>query len=275
MANENPHPLALSDRFCWAMKCHYPVWKMENLRVQIHFEWEPEFEDQYFSPSNALFHAVIHNHIPYARYLLIRFAEESLKVPCLEHDQYPQYAFHLGTCIMRNRPEILIMIIETSRQIPRLQSYINLEKYFYPDDGKTPLHLACELFRPGLVLILLSYGAQSRPDNMGQTPMDEILTQLWSSKNNRKLKMQCLNHLLVFTHPERLQMTTDLRENCEYWETLLGEDIYAYMLRERPAPLSLMSMKTVLQQLPPSNLKASIESLPIPPSLKCRFTHGY
>ncbi|CAJ0968650.1 unnamed protein product [Ranitomeya imitator] len=273
MVYEYPHLFALSDRFCWAMECQYPVWKMENLRVQIHLKRKPEFEDQYCSPSDALIEAVIHNHIRYARYLLIRSAEESLKVPLLKHDQYPKYAFHLGTCISRNRPEILIMILETTRKIPRLQSYINLEKYYYPYDGKTALHQACEFLRPGLVLILLSYGAQSRPDNMWQTPTDEILTQLWSSKDNRQLKMQCLNHLLA--PPDRLQMATDLRENCEYWETLLGEDIYAYMLRERPAPLSLMSMKTVLQQLPSSNLKASIESLPIPPSLKCMFTHGY
>ncbi|XP_073412530.1 ankyrin repeat domain-containing protein 9-like [Dendrobates tinctorius] len=248
---------------------------MENLRVQIHFEWEPEFEDQFYSPSSALSHAVVHNHISYARYLLIRFAEDSLKVSELKHDQYPQYASHLGRSIWYNRPEILKMIIETTQQIPRLQSYINLQKDFHPNDGKTSLHLACKLFRPGLVLILLSYGAQSRPDNMGRTPMDEILTQIWKSRDNLNLKMQCLDHLLVFTPPESLQKRTDLRENCEYWETLLGEDIYAYMLRERPAPLSLMSMKKVLQQLPPSNLMASIESLPIPRSFKDRFTHGY
>ncbi|XP_073529676.1 ankyrin repeat domain-containing protein 9-like [Phyllobates terribilis] len=274
MAIDQPNPFCPSDRFCWAMKCHDPVWKMENLRVQIHFEWEEEFEDQFYSPSDALYYAVIHNHIPYARYLLICFAEDSLKVPELKHDQFPRYAFHLGLCITHNRPEILIMIIETSRQVLLLQSYINLEKSFYPVDGKTPLHLACELLRPYLVLILLCYGAESRPDNMGQTPMDEILTQLWT-RDNLKLKMQCLDHLLLFTPPENLQMRTDLRENCEYWETLLGEDIYAYMLRERPAPLSLMSMKKVLQQLPPSNLMVSIESLPIPRSLKDRFTHGF
>ncbi|XP_073412531.1 ankyrin repeat domain-containing protein 9-like [Dendrobates tinctorius] len=262
-----------SDRFCRAMKRHYPVWRMENLRVQIHFEWEPEFEDQFYSPSSALSYAVLHNHISYARYLLIRFAEDSLKVPELKHDQYPRYAFHLGISVSHNRPEILKMIIETTQQVPRLQSYINLEKSYYLADGKTSLHLACKNFRPGLVLILLSYGAQSRPDNMGRTPMDEILTQL-RSRDFLNLKMQCLDHLLVFTPPESLQMRTDLRKNCEYWETLLGEDIYAYMLRERPAPLSLMSMKKVLQQLPPSNLISSIESLPIPRSLKDRFTNG-
>ncbi|KAM4043624.1 ankyrin repeat domain-containing protein 9-like [Anomaloglossus baeobatrachus] len=266
-----PNPCHASERFSWRIKCKDPVWKLEKLRVQILFEWEEEFEDQFYSPSSTLFYSVI----PYARYLLIRFAEDCLKVSGLKGDQFPSYAFHLGLAVTYNRPEILTLIMETCQQLPLLHSYINLENYFFINEGKTPLHRACEHLKNDLVLILLRYGAEPRLDDNGQTPMDDILTQIWSSRDNMELKMQCLDFLLLFTPPESLQMKEALRENGEYWETVLGEDIYAYLLGEQPAPLALMSMKKALMQLPPSKLMKSIESLPIPHSLKNRFTLGY
>ncbi|XP_044147246.1 ankyrin repeat domain-containing protein 9-like [Bufo gargarizans] len=264
-----------SDIFHLAIKNREPVWKLESLRAQVYFDWEVDPEDRRYSPSSGLFYAVIHNNIQYARYLLSHFPKDSIKVPGFKRDQCPRYAFHLGLAITYNRQKILSMIIETCQKDPVLQSYINLEIFFYPMEGKTPLHLACELLRSDLVLTLLCHGASSRADDLGQTPMDVILTHLWSSKDNMKPKIQCLDYLLLFTLPGRLQMSRTLQENREYWETLLGDDIYNYLLGLRPAPLGLMSMKKVLQQLPPSKFLISIQQLPIPQSMKNRFTLGY
>ncbi|XP_069810651.1 ankyrin repeat domain-containing protein 9-like [Dendropsophus ebraccatus] len=275
MEEDHRAPHHPSDMFHWAIKNHEPVSKLENLRAEVYFDWEEDPEDQSYSPSDALLYAIIYNHIPYAQHLLLHFPEESIKVPGSKCDQRPHYSFHLGLAVIYNCREILIMIIETSQRDPLLRSYINLDNYFYSMDGKTPLHLACELLRSDLILILLCHGATSRTDIAGRTPMDILLTQLWSSGDNMKLKMQCLHHLLLFAPPGRLQMRKNLRDNWEYWGELLGEDIYTYLLGENVLTLSLISMKKVVQQLAPSTLWISIQRLPIPHNLKNNFTLDY
>ncbi|KAG8537946.1 hypothetical protein GDO81_023522 [Engystomops pustulosus] len=271
MERPDPHPL---DRFHRAVRSHESVGKLEDLRSQVYFDWEDDPEDRSYSPSDALRYCVIHNHVPYARYLLSHFPEESIKVPGLRHLQCPRYALHLGLAITHNRREILTAIIEASQRILHLRPYINMETYFYPVDGRTPLHLACELLRSDLFLILLRYGAKPRPDLLGKTPADVVLTKLWSSKDNMKRKIQCLDYLLLFAPPGTLQMRRSLKEHSEYWRTLLGEDLYTFLIGETPAPLALLSMKKVLQQLAPDNLLISIQRLPIPQNLKNMFSFG-
>ncbi|XP_053565354.1 ankyrin repeat domain-containing protein 9-like [Bombina bombina] len=255
--------------FYQAVRDKEPVWKLEEMRTMEYFHWEDDASLRCYSPSDALMYAVVHNHLRYAQYLLSHFPEEALKVPGIKFCCCPPSAPHLALAVTYDRRDILIMIIKMVHEFPNLHSYINRASCFHLSDGKTPLHLACELLSPATVLILLGNGASSRiGDRNGETPLDVILEQLWSSKVNTDSKKLCLEYLLLFSPSLNFKMRKMLRDNPGFWTPLLGEDKFHYLVGIKPATLYLTAMQKVLQCLHPSNFPQSIQALPIPHSLK-------
>ena len=137
------------------------------------------------------------------------------------------------------------------------------------EDGKTPLHLACELLRSEAVILLLGNGASPQAqDHTGMTPLDVILEQLWDSKVNIGAKKLCLDNMLMFMPEIRFKMKGALERDAVCWSRVLGEDKLKFLLGKNPAPLSLIAMQTVLKQLRPEQFPESLHELPIPSSLK-------
>ncbi|KAM3930849.1 ankyrin repeat domain-containing protein 9-like [Leptodactylus fuscus] len=215
----------------------------------------------------------MYDHISYARYLLNHFPEEAIKVPVQKGD-HQAYSYHLGLAIMHDRREILNMILEAGQKV-YCGSYVNLEHYFAPGDGNTALHLACNLLKGDLVLILLTHGATSIPNKYGQTPMDMILTRIASAGDNMKHKIRCLDHLLLFEPLITLETRRTLEENHQDWAAIMGEDVLAYLLGKRPAPLAMTSMRRILQQLPPLNIVRCLQQLQIPHIVRNSFSLGH
>ncbi|MEE6473649.1 hypothetical protein FKM82_010123 [Ascaphus truei] len=259
----------LSYMFYQAVRDQKPVWMLEDMRTMECFYWEGNASERSYSPSEALLYAVVHNHLPYAQYLLSHFPKEALKVPGEKFCCCPSSAPHLAMAVTYDRRDILIMIIKIAHKLPSLHSYISRTGCFHLEDGKTPLHLACELLRSETVLILLGNGASPRiMDCKGQTPLDIILEQLWCSKVNVESKKLCLDYLLLFLPSLNFKMRKMLQDHPEYWTLLLGEDKCNYLVGNTPATLYLTAMQTVLQCLPPSHFPKSIQALPIPQALK-------
>ncbi|XP_068135765.1 ankyrin repeat domain-containing protein 9-like [Hyperolius riggenbachi] len=258
-----------SQCFEWAVRDQEPVWKLEEMRTMEYFHWEEEASMRCYSPSDALMYAVVHNHLRYAQYLLSHFQEEALKVAATKLHCCPPSAPHLALAVTYDRRDILTMIIKIAHKLPGLHSYINRASCSHLSDGKTPLHLACELLSAETVLILLGNGASPRVmDGKGETPLDIILEQMWSSKVNVSSKKLCLYYLLLFTPSLNFKMRNILQDNPEFWTPLLGEDKFNYLVGKTPATLYLTAMQRVLQCLSPAHFPHSIKALPIPHSLK-------
>lgn len=255
--------------FYQAVRDLEPVWKLEEMRTMEYFHWEEDASLRCYSPSDALMYAVVHNHQRYAQYLLSHFPQDALKVPGIKFCCCPPAAPHLALAVTYDRRDILLMIIEISHKLPNLRSYINRASCFHLSDGKTPLHLACDLLSAETVLILLGNGASPRLlDRKGETPLDIILEQLWSSKVNVDSKKLCLYYLLLFSPSPHFKMRKILKENPQFWTPLLGEDKFRYLVGDTPATLYLMAMQKVLQCLPPEHFPHSVRALPIPHALK-------
>uniref|UniRef100_F7BZQ0 Uncharacterized protein n=1 Tax=Xenopus tropicalis TaxID=8364 RepID=F7BZQ0_XENTR len=255
--------------FYQAVRDQEPVWKLEEMRTMEYFHLEEDASLRCYSPSDALMYAVVHNHLRYAQYLLSHYAEEALKVPGIKFCCCPPSAPHLALAVTYDRRDILIMIIKVTHELPSLQSYINRASCFHLSDGKTPLHLACELLSAETVLILLGNGASPKiMDRKGETPLDVILEQLWSSKVNVESKKLCLDYLLLFSSSLNFKMREMLRDNPGFWGPLLGEDKFNYLVGKRPARLYLAAMQRILKCLQPAHFPQSIQELPIPHALK-------
>ncbi|XP_055495550.1 ankyrin repeat domain-containing protein 9 isoform X1 [Leucoraja erinacea] len=259
----------LSYMFYQAVRDRKPVWMLEDMRTMESFYWEENASLRTYSPSEALLYAVVHNHLPYARYLLSHYADDALQVPGDRFCCCPSSAPHLAMAVRYDRKDILGLILKIANQLPGLKSYINRKGCFHVEDGKTPLHLACELLRAETVLMLLGSGASPKiVDSKGLTPLDVILEQLQMSKINAESKKLCMEHLLLFTSSLQFKMKRVLRDNPVEWNRLLGEEKYNYLCGKAPATLFLISMQGILKCLPPSDFPASVKQLPIPQSLK-------
>ncbi|KAI1240504.1 hypothetical protein IHE44_0008928 [Lamprotornis superbus] len=228
-----------------AVRDHKPVWMLEDMRTMEYFYWEENASLRTYSPSEALLYAVVHNHLPYAQYLLSHFPEEALKVPG-EHFCYcPSSAPHLAMAVTYDRRDILGLIIKIAHKLPSLNSYINRAGCFHLEDGKTPLHLACELLRSETVLILLGNGASPRiEDSKGLTPLDVILEQMWDSKVNVASKKLCLDYLLLFMPNPQFKMRKVLQEHPDHWTALLGEDKFNSLVRTEILILEITNVAT-------------------------------
>lgn len=248
-----------------------PVWMLEDMRTMETFYQEEDVPQRIYSPSEALLYAIVHDHQPYAHYLLSRYREEALQEPGERFSCCPASAPHLAMAVRYDRRSILGFILQETHRAPGASSCENRAGCFHMQAGRTPLHLACELRRPEAVVLLLGNGAAPLAlDQDGLTPLDVALEKLRDCREESGGEMvrQCLDNLLMFTPRPRFKMRAALDREPGRWSQLLGRDTYEYLSGRSPAPLLLIAMQTILQQLARDSFPDSLHQLPIPPALK-------
>lgn len=256
----------LSLLFYRAVRDLKPVWMLEDMRTMLALC--PDEDQKTYSPSEALLYAIVHDHQAYAQYLLSHFPEEALVEPGERFCCCPTTSPHLSLAVRYDRHSILGLILQVAQRFPRDELSVR-EGCVRQGDEKTPLHLACELVRPEAILLLLGGGASpTASDTQGLTPLDILLEPLRDREEASRGRRQCLDTLLMFMPRLQFQMQGALRKEPHRWTAPLGIDTVQFLAGLRPAPLLLMSMQTVLQQLSPSTFSDSLLQLPIPPSLK-------
>ncbi|XP_055043108.1 ankyrin repeat domain-containing protein 9 [Misgurnus anguillicaudatus] len=259
----------ISFLFYQAVRDLKPVWMLEDMRTMETFYWEEDAKQRTYTPSEALLYAIVHDHQAYAQYLLSHYADEALAMPGERFCCCPSSAPHLAMAVRYDRRDILAHILQVAHRLPSLRSYMNRGGCFHLEDGKTPLHLACELLRSDAVMLLLGNGASPQAvDHNGMTPLDVILQQLWDSKVNAGAKKSCLDNLLMFMPEMRFKMKSCLEKDARCWAKVLGEEKLQYLIGRNPPRLFLVAMQRILAQLPPDQFPMSLDKLPIPTSLK-------
>ncbi|CAN9507545.1 unnamed protein product [Ophioblennius macclurei] len=254
--------------FYRAVRDMKPVWMLEDMRTMEVFYWKEDTGLRIYSPSEALLYAIVHDHQAYAQFLLSRYTDEALAKPGERFCCCPASAPHLAMAVRYDRRYILGLILQETHRVPSGSSS-DRASCFHMDDGRTPLHLACELSRPAALVMLLGNGASPlAEDHNGLTPLDVMLEKLRDCKAEQGEQRQCLDNLLMFKPKLGLKMKAALDGEQELWIPLLGEDTYRYLTGRSPAPLLLSAMQTILQQLKPSSFPDSLHDLPIPSSLK-------
>uniref|UniRef100_A0A8C6WEX3 Zgc:112001 n=1 Tax=Neogobius melanostomus TaxID=47308 RepID=A0A8C6WEX3_9GOBI len=265
----------LSLLFYRAVRDLKPVWMLEDMRTMLALCPDEDHSQKTYSPSEALLYAVVHDHQAYAQYLLSRFPEEALAEPGERFCCCPTPSPHLSLAVRYDRHSILGLILQVVHRLPRAAPDVR-EGLVQQGDGKTPLHLACEMVRPEAMLLLLGSGESPvAPDAQGLTPLDILLEQLKDCKEASRGRRQCVDTLLMFMPRLQFHMQGALRREPHRWTSALGPDTVQFLTGQRPAPLLLISMQTVLQQLSPTTFSDSLMQLPIPPSLKpAGLAHG-
>lgn len=248
-----------------------PVWMLEDIRTMEAFYQEEDVSQRIYTPSEALLYAIVHDHQAYAQYLLSRYNDEALAKPgerfcCCPSSSAP----HLTMAVRYDRRCILGLILQETHRVPSASPYTDRAGCVHMEDGRTPLHLACELLRPEAVIMLLGNGASPHAlDHNGLTPLDITLEKLRDSKEvNGREKRQCLDNLLMFMPKVHFKMKGALGKEPEGWSEVLGEETYEYLSGKSPAPLVLIAMQTVVKQLSPATFPDCLHELPIPSSLK-------
>lgn len=260
------HQKSFSLLFYRAVRDLKPVWMLEDMRTMETFYQEEDASQRIYTPSEALLYAIVHDHQAYAQYLLSRYSEEALAKPGECFCCCPSSAPHLAMAVRYDRRYILGLILQETH---RLHS-TDQAGCFHMEDGRTPLHLACEFLRPEAVIMLLGNGASpNAQDHNDLTPLDVILEKLRDCNEvNGGERRQCLDNLLMFMPKVRFKMKGALGREPERWGKVLGEDTYKYLAGKSPAPLVLAAMQTVLKQLSPATFPDSLNELPIPSALK-------
>lgn len=268
--SSDKHRRSFSLLFYRAVRDLKPVWMLEDVRTMETFYQEEDASHRIYTPSEALLYAIVHDHQAYAQYLLSRYTEEALAKPGERFCCCPSSAPHLAMAVRYDRRYILGLILQETHRIPSKPSYTARAGCFHMEDGRTPLHLACELLRPEAVIMLLGNGASPHTlDHNGLTPLDVTLEKLRDSKAvNGGGHRQCLDNLLMFMPKVRFKMKAALSREPELWSEVLGEETFKYLAGRSPAPLLLTAMQTILKQLSPASFPDSLHELPIPSSLK-------
>ncbi|XP_051265915.1 ankyrin repeat domain-containing protein 9 [Dicentrarchus labrax] len=274
------HRKSFSLLFYRAVRDLKPVWMLEDMRTMETFYQEEDVGQRIYSPSEALLYAIVHDHQAYAQYLLSRYTDEALAKPGERFCCCPSSAPHLAMAVRYDRRYILGLILQETRaarcdlqethRTPSTPHYTDRGGCFHMEDGRTPLHLACELLRPEAVVMLLGNGASPHTvDHNGLTPLDVILEKLRDSKEvASRERRQCLDNLLMFMPQVDFKMRAALDREPEHWSLVLGEDTFKYLAGRSPAPLLLTAMQTILKQLSSASFLDSLHELPIPSSLK-------
>ncbi|KAJ3606236.1 hypothetical protein NHX12_025756 [Muraenolepis orangiensis] len=263
--SRSPQHQSRSLRFYRAVRDLQPVWRLEDMRTMETFYLEADDTPRPYSPSEALLYAIVHDHRAYARYLLSHHAEEALSRPG-EHR-------HLAMTVRYDRRVILGLILreEARRHAPGACPSVDPGGCWHVEDGKTPLHLACELARPDAVTMLLGNGASPRvQDRRGRTPLDLLLARFREPRGGERPaeRRRCLDNLLMFMPAERhFNMKGALHGEPDYWSEALGEATFQYLVGRTPAALVLAAMQAVLRQLSPAGFPDSLQELPIPSAL--------
>lgn len=264
------HRKSLALVFYRAIRDHKPVWMLEDMRTMETFYQEDDVNQKIYTPSEALLYAIVHDHQAYAQYLLSRYPDEALAKPGERFCCCPSSAPHLTMAVRYDRRCILSLILQEAHRVSNARPYTDRDRCFHTEDGRTPLHLACELVRPEAVIMLLGNGVSPHAlDHNGATPLDVTLEQLRDSKEvNGGGMRQCLDILLMFMLNVHFKMRGALAKEPERWNKLLGRETYMYLAGRSPAPLVLIAMQTILKQLSPATFPDSLHELPIPSSLK-------
>ncbi|XP_026196568.1 ankyrin repeat domain-containing protein 9 [Anabas testudineus] len=246
-----------------------PVWMLEDMRTMETFYQEEDASQRIYTPSEALLYAIVHDHQAYAQYLLSRFTAEALAKPGERFCCCQSSAPHLVMAVRYDRRYILGLLLQETHRIDSTPSYSDRAGCFHTD-GKTPLHLACELLRPEAVVMLLGNGASPHAqDHNGLTPLDVILEKLRDAKEvSGGDRRQCLDNLLMFMPKVHFKLKGALGREPDRWSKVLGDETFKYLAGWSPAPLLLIAMQTVLKQLSPATFPDSLLELPIPSSLK-------
>ncbi|MBN3302860.1 ankyrin repeat domain-containing protein 9 [Amia ocellicauda] len=254
--------------FYQAVRDLLAVWALEDMRTMEVFHWEEDGRACAYSPSEALLYALVHDHQPYARYLLSRFSVGALEMPSKSFRCCPSSCTpHLAMAVRYNRLAILQMILAAAKHFPEGErlGYVNRRGCAHLEAGKTPLHLACELGRPECLLMLL--GSAASPcvtDRDGNTPLDSLLAHIGHSELDLRLKRVCLGYLVLFMPEPRFQTRGHLLDSPQRWRALLGEQGYQWLCGSAPPSLCVRAMQTLIRSVPPEEL----DSLPLPDFLK-------
>lgn len=249
------HRKCFSLLFYRAVRDLKPAWMLEEMRTMETFYPDDDLKQRTYSPSEALLYAIVHDHRPYARFLLGRYPEEALAKPSERFWCSPSSAPHLTMAVRYDRHCILRLILRTHAGCLRAEEF------------RTLLHLACELQRPEAVILLLGNGASPQAlDRNGSTPLDVTLEKLRETSSSSAT--QCLDILLMFTPKVHFKMRAALEAEPGLWRRLLGENTFSFLAERGPAPLVLIAMQTVVKQLSPESILDSLQELPIPTSLK-------
>ncbi|KAJ8377531.1 hypothetical protein AAFF_G00256270 [Aldrovandia affinis] len=205
------------------------------MRAMEAFHWEDDGRACAYSPSEALLYALVHDHQPYARYLLNRYSVSALGMPsqsfcCCQFSTTP----HLTMAVRYNRTSILKMILNSAKDFSEAErlSYLNRRSCVHVEGGKTALHLACDL--------------------IGQSNLD------------MRLKHICLGYLILFMPNFRFQMREQLRDNAALWRSLIGEQAFRWLCGLSAPSLFVQAMQKLIQSVSVDQL----EALPLPDFLK-------
>ncbi|XP_038583206.1 ankyrin repeat domain-containing protein 9 [Micropterus salmoides] len=264
------HRTSFSLLFYRAVRDLKPVWMLEDMRTMETFYQEEDASQRIYTPSEALLYAIVHDHQAYAQYLLSRYTDQALAKPGERFCCCPSSSPHLAMAVRYDRRYILGLILQEARRVPSAPSYTDRAAGLHVEDGRTPLHLACELLRPEAVIMLLGSGVSPHcQDHNGATPLDVILEKLRDPKEVKGgERRRCLDTLLMFMPKVHFKMKGALDREPERWSEVLGEETYKYLSGRSPAPLVLIAMQTILKQLSPATFPDSLHELPIPSSLK-------
>lgn len=258
--------------FYQAVRDLLPVWVLEDMRLMEALHWEEGGRVSAYTPSEALLYALVHDHLPYARYLLSHFPHDALAVPSKSFSCCQSAAPHLSMAVRYDRAQILREILGTLRTFPPANraAYLNRHGCQRVELGKTPVHLACELQRAECLALLLGHGAcPYATDCSGDTPLDYLLQLIHSSPQDLRLKRLCLDSLLLYM-PGGLPPATRhrLQEDRDTWWEALGQELYAWLTGASPPSLFTLSMQSLLRALPPNRFPEALEELPLPDFLR-------
>ncbi|XP_019374082.1 PREDICTED: ankyrin repeat domain-containing protein 9 [Gavialis gangeticus] len=258
--------------FYQAVRDLLPVWLLEDMRTMEAFHWEGGKVSTY-SPSEALLYALVHNHQPYAQYLLNKFPQSALAVPSPSFSCCQSLAPHLAMAVRYNRIHILLGILKAIRDFPESDriGYLDCRGCSRVEGGKTALHVACELVRPECLILLLGHGASPcLHDSSGNTPLDILLQQISQTPAvNLRTKLLSLDSLFLFM-PQELQfpMKQQLLDNQQPWQDLLGENRYQWLAGLSPPSLFISAMRILIRTISPEQFPEALEDLPLPNFLK-------
>ncbi|XP_058018734.1 ankyrin repeat domain-containing protein 9 [Ahaetulla prasina] len=259
--------------FYQAVRDQLPVWLLEDMRRMEAFHWQEGGKVSTYSPSEALLYALVHNHQPYARYLLNQFPKSALAIPSLHFSCCHSSAPHLAMAVRYNRIHVLVEILKAIKNFPVSDraTYLDRRGCSRVEGGKTALHVACELARPECLLLLLGHGAlPCLRDCAGNTPLDLLLQQIWESPaSNLCTKLLLLDSLLLFMPTGfHFAMKQQLREDQQPWQDLLGDNRYQWLAGFAPFSLFVRSMQVLIGSISREHFPEALDGLPLPHFLK-------
>ncbi|XP_075699728.1 ankyrin repeat domain-containing protein 9 [Rhinoderma darwinii] len=258
--------------FYQAVRDLLPVWLLEDMRLMEVLHWEEGGIVSSYSPSEALLYALVHDHQPYARYLLSHFPNDALAVPSKSFSCCQSGSPHLTMAVRYNRLQILQEILRTLRTFPSESRtvYINQRGCQQVEGGKTPIHLACELLRIECLTLLLGHGACPYiMDCSGKTPLDCLLQLIRNSPQDLRLNRLCLDYVLLYM-PGGVPLSTRqrLQEEGTAWQEVLGQDLYRWLTGTTPPTLLTVSMQSLLRAIPADRFPEALEEISVPNFLR-------